>query len=66
MDLNGLLQMLTRMFIKTAVDTGINYAAGKGKPEAEMTPQERDQAAKAKDLARKAQDIAKITRRFGR
>ncbi|WP_309666159.1 hypothetical protein [Tabrizicola sp.] len=66
MDLNRLFQMLMRMFIKTAVDSGIKYAASRGKPEAEMTPEEREQAEKGKALAKKAQDIAKITRRFGR
>jgi hypothetical protein len=66
MDLNGLYQRLLRMFIKSAIDTGVKYAASKGKPEAEMTPQERAQAKNAKDLANKARDIAKITRRFGR
>ncbi|MDP3263386.1 MAG: hypothetical protein Q8M59_10520 [Tabrizicola sp.] len=66
MDWNRLIGMLTRKFLKTAVDKGVKYAAGKGKPEAEMTPEERDQARRAKDLANKAQEVAKVTRRLWR
>ena len=66
MDLNAIPQWLIRMFIKTAVDPGINVVASRGKPEAEMTPEERSQAEQAKALASRAQDIAKLTRRFGR
>jgi hypothetical protein len=66
MDWNRLIGMLTRMFIKTAVDTGVKYAASKGKPESEMTPEERDEARRARELAKKAQDVAKVTRRMWR
>jgi hypothetical protein len=66
MDLNRLFQMLIRMFIKTAVDTGIDVAARRGKPEAEMTPAEREEAKRARDLAGRAQEVAKVTRRLWR
>lgn len=66
MDLNRLISMLTRLFIKTAVNTGVDHAARKGKPEADMTPEERLEAKRAKEIAKRAQQIARITRRFGR
>jgi len=64
MDLNRLLNMLTRMFIRSAVKTGVDYAARRGKPEAEMTREERQQARDAKAMADKAQTAARIGRRF--
>ncbi|MBN8632543.1 MAG: hypothetical protein J0L76_17025 [Rhodobacterales bacterium] len=66
MNLNGLFNMLTKMFIRTAVDVGVDYAASRGKPEAEMTPEEREQARKARDLAARAKDVSRITRRLWR
>ena len=66
MDLNRLLNMLTRMFVRSATDAGIDYAARKGKPEAEMTPEERAQARRARDIARRAKDMQKVTRRLWR
>ena len=41
MDVNGLFRMLTRMFLNKAINAGIDYAARRGKPKAEMTPEER-------------------------
>ena len=66
MDLNGLFNMLTKMFIRQAVDTGIDYAARRGKPESEMTPEEKEQAARARDLAARAKEVQKVTRRLWR
>lgn len=66
MDLNGLFRMLTRTFLNKAVDAGINYAASRGKPEAEMTPEERDQAKKGREMAQRAKEIQKVTRRLWR
>jgi hypothetical protein len=66
MDLNGLINMLARMFVRSAVDAGINYAASRRKPESEMTPEEREQAKKARELAQRARDVSKITRRLWR
>jgi hypothetical protein len=66
MDVNGLINMVTRMFIRTAVDKGIEYAASKGKPESEMTPEERKQARAAKEMAEKAQKALQTGRRFFR
>jgi hypothetical protein len=66
MDLNGLFNMLTKMFIRHAVDAGVDYAARRGKPEAEMTPEEREQAKRARDLAGRAKEVQKVTRRLWR
>jgi hypothetical protein len=66
MNLNGLFNMLTKMFIRHAVDAGVDYAARKGKPEAEMTPEERAQAKRARDLAARAKQVQKVTRRLWR
>lgn len=66
MDLNGLFNMLAKMFIRQAVDTGIDYAARRGKPESEMTPEEKDQARKARDLAQRAKEVSNVTRRLWR
>jgi len=44
MDLNRLFTMLSRIFIRSAVNTGIDYAARKGKPDHALTPEERMQA----------------------
>ncbi|MCU0828166.1 MAG: hypothetical protein MUE52_12345 [Tabrizicola sp.] len=64
MDLNRLFGMLTRMFISSAVNAGIEHAASKGKSEAEMTPEERQQAREAKQTAKKAQKMLRLGRRF--
>jgi hypothetical protein len=66
MNLNGLLNMLTKMFIRHAVDAGVKYAAGKGKPEAEMTPEELAQAKRGRELVARAQEVSKVTRRLWR
>jgi hypothetical protein len=66
MDLNGLFNMLTKMFIRSAVDVGVDYAARKGKPESEMTPEEKEQAKRARDLAARAKEVQKVTRRLWR
>ncbi|NJS39368.1 MAG: hypothetical protein HC783_10470 [Rhodobacteraceae bacterium] len=64
MDMNRLISMLTRMFVRSAVKTGVDFAARKGKPEAELTPEERKQAQSAKAMADKAQKASRLARRF--
>ncbi len=66
MDLNGLFNMLAKMFIRQAVDSGIDYAARRGKPESEMTPEEKEQAQKGRDLAARAKQVQNVTRRLWR
>ncbi|MFN6924271.1 MAG: hypothetical protein ACK4P8_01325 [Tabrizicola sp.] len=64
MDLNRLFNMLSRMFLRSAMRTGLDFAARRGKPQAEMTPEERVQAKNASAMAQKAQRAARIGRRF--
>lgn len=64
MDLNRVISMLTRMFLRSAINTGIKFAARKGKPDAALTSAERKQAQAAKALADKAQKAARLSRRF--
>jgi hypothetical protein len=66
MNLNGLYNMLAKMLVRSAMDVGIDFAARRGKPEAEMTPEERAQAKKARELAARAKDVQKVTRRLWR
>lgn len=66
MDLNRLIGMLTRMFVRSAVNTGMDLASRNGKPAAEMTPEEREQAKAAKAMTDKARKAARLTRRFRR
>jgi len=68
MDMNRLIDTLMRLFgrrlINIAVNKGIDYAARRGKPEAEMTEAERAQAAQGRDMAARAKQIRSATRRF--
>jgi len=66
MNLNGLFNMLAKMLIRSAMDAGISYASRRGEPEAEMTPEEREQAKKARDLASRAKEVQRVTRRLWR
>jgi len=66
MNLNGLFNMLAKMLVRSAMDAGIDFATRRGKPEAEMTPEERVQAKKARELAARAKDVSKVTRRMWR
>ena len=68
MDFNRLITMAMSMFMKqfisTAVDKGIDYAARRGKPEAEMTESERAAADQGRQMADRAKEIRNATRRF--
>ncbi|HGG64819.1 MAG TPA: hypothetical protein ENK34_09645 [Rhodobacteraceae bacterium] len=66
MDAGRIINMLLRMFMRKAVNKGIDMAARRGKPPAEMTAEERAQAQKAKQTAGKAQKLARLARRMGR
>lgn len=66
MNLNGLMNMVIKMVIQTAMKMGLDWATRRGKPEAEMTPEEREQAQSAKKLSDRAKEAAKLTRRLWR
>lgn len=68
MDVNRLINMFMAIFMKKivnlAVNKGVEYAASRGKPEAEMSDAERAQAQSGRDLADRAKQIRNATRRF--
>lgn len=70
MDLNQLVSMITRIFIRKAVNMGINkgidVAARRGKSPEQMTAADHDQARSTRDLAKRARKAARTTRRLGR
>lgn len=64
MDLNRLFSMLMRMFFQKAMSQGIDYLARRGKPDAELTPEERKQGEEVKAMADKARKGARLAGRF--
>jgi hypothetical protein len=66
MDMNRLVNLLTRMFVRSAVDAGLDTATHSGKPASEMTPEERSQAKTAKDMAKRFRQTTRLGRRFFR
>lgn len=68
MDVNRLINMFMSIFMKKivnlAVNKGVEYAASRGKPEAEMTDAERAQAQSGRDMADRTKKIRNATRRF--
>jgi hypothetical protein len=64
--INMVMRMLGRRLINGGINKGIDLAAGRGKPAAEMTPEEHAQATQARQLAKRARQAARITRRLGR
>ena len=63
-----LMKAVTRAAVAIGITKGIEYMANRGKAPAEMTPEERQLAAKAKHDARtmvkRARQAARITRRI--
>lgn len=69
MDSSQMIRMLTRLFrplINRGINSGIDYAARRGKPASEMTPEEREMAKKGKQVAKHARRMARMGRRMGR
>jgi hypothetical protein len=64
--LQSVLQSVLRQLLRRGVNAGIDHVARGGKPEAEMTDEERMQARAGRRMARRARDAARITRRLGR
>jgi hypothetical protein len=68
MDINRLIDTLMRLFgrklIDVAMKKGIDYAASRGKPEAEMSEADRAQAAAGRDMANRTKQIRNATRRL--
>ncbi len=68
MDFNRLITTLGRMFSRRLATWGIRkgagMAAGKGKPAAQMTREERQLARKGREAAKLARKAARVTRRL--
>lgn len=68
MDLNKLIQMVLNIVLRRAVNFGVNkgidMVAGKGKAAAEMSPEEREAAARTRAAVKRARQAAKITRKL--
>jgi hypothetical protein len=62
--LQSLLNMFLRRFMGAAINKGIDYAAGGGKPREEMTGAERDQAKQARQMAKRARQVSRFGRFF--
>lgn len=70
MDLSRILDMViktvVRRLVGRGVDAGINLVAGRGKPAADLTPEEVQQAKEAKAAAKRARQAAGLMRRLGK
>ncbi|QYK43270.1 MAG: hypothetical protein KF887_09340 [Paracoccaceae bacterium] len=70
MDFGGVIRMIINRFLRrgvnTAINKGIRHTAAKGKAPKDMTPAERDQAARGRELAKRARQAARVTRRLGK
>lgn len=66
MDMNRIFTMFSRIFVRKAVNKGIDVATRRGKAPAEMSAAERKQAADARAMIKRARQAARITRRLGR
>jgi len=64
MDLNRLFTMLAKLFMRHGIKYGVDYLARRGKPEAELTPEELKQRAEAKAMADKARKASRLAGRF--
>lgn len=62
--MNRLFAVLTRMFVRLSMNTGIKHFALKRKSEAAMSPVELMQARSAKAMTNKPKKAARLGRRF--
>ena len=66
MNTGKIIQMVLNLFVKKAVNSGIEIAARRGKSNKDMTPADHKQAQKGRELAKHARQFANIMRRIGR
>lgn len=64
--LNMAINMVMRRLVNTGITKGIDLAARRGKPKAQMTAEDHNQASAARQTAKRARQAARITRRLGR
>ncbi len=69
MNLNQIVNMVMRIFVRKGVNWGINkgtdVVARRGKSPAQMTHADHVQAGQARDMVKRARKAARITRRIG-
>ncbi|MDF2140016.1 hypothetical protein [Paenirhodobacter sp. CAU 1674] len=58
------INTIMRRLLNLGITKGIDMAAGKGKSQAQMTPEERKQAQNARAAVKRARQAARITRRL--
>jgi hypothetical protein len=63
---NFILRRVIGQLVNRGINAGINHAAGRGKPRAEMTKAERQQAGADKENLKRARQAARIARRMMR
>ncbi|MBW6507169.1 MAG: hypothetical protein K0B00_10525 [Rhodobacteraceae bacterium] len=63
---NMVMRIFARRMINIGVKKGIDVAARRGKPEAAMTPEDREQARAAQVAAKRARQAVRIGRRLGK
>jgi hypothetical protein len=70
MDLGRIINMavniVMRRVLNAGISKGMNHFAGKGKSDAPMTPEDKEQAAKGRDMTKRARQAAQVTRKIGR
>ncbi|MFV2033763.1 MAG: hypothetical protein ACC631_01400 [Halocynthiibacter sp.] len=64
--INLIIRQVMRRLVNRGISKGIDMTAGRGKPAAEMTPEERKLAADAKQTAKRVRQARRATRRIGR
>lgn len=62
--MNGLFKKLIALALPFLVKKGVDYAARRGKPAAQMTAKEKQQAKTGRDIAKRARQAARITRKM--
>lgn len=64
MNVNGLFRRLIAMALPFLVKKGVDYAARRGKPAAQMTAKDKQHAKAGRDVAKRARQAARITRKM--
>ena len=64
--MDRLLAMILNRLMGQLIRKGINHVATKGKPPAQMTPEDRQTAKLAREAGRRAAQAAKLARRLMR
>lgn len=64
MDLNRLVAMLAKLFMRHGLKYAIDYLARRGKPGADLSPEEQKQRDEGKAMADKARKASRLAGRF--